>query len=134
MKNKWLILAGGAAIMAFSVSPARALVIDFTYTWQGTAVGLGYANYNPLSPADAVGQLNVVGDTAVGGTLQVLDGADAGIYTLVTVPPTGDDGQFVYDNVVYPGLVNGGLLDGTAGLLVVGKWRCREQPRDEHVV
>ena len=114
MKNNLLILAAAAALTAISTSPARAMLIDFTYTQTGESDT--YGNAVPPSITAAYGQIDVVGGVAISGSLAVTAGPDVGSYILV--PGTGNDGNFVYDNVVYyPGLVNGGFLDSTAGLL-----------------
>jgi hypothetical protein len=112
MKTRKLQIAIMAAALVMAVQ-AHASLYNLTFTQTGESNG--YGNAVPPSVTDAVGQLSVVSGVAVGGWLNVISGPDAGNYILVTVPPTGNDGTFQYDNVVYTG--GGPFLDSTAGLL-----------------
>ena len=100
------------AVMSVMAAQANASWYDIVYTQ--TAETDLYGHANPPSVTDAVGQLNVVGNVAVAGSLQVLSGPDIGNYILVgnsiSTPGGASDGQFQFDDLVYPLLNNGGFL------------------------
>jgi len=100
-----------AAALVMAVQ-ARASLYNLTFTQTGESDQ--YGNALPASVTDAVGQLNVVGGVAVGGTLDVISGPDMGNYILVTAPPTGSDGTFQWDNLVNTA---GPFFSSNAGLL-----------------
>lgn len=60
----------------------------------------------------ADGQIDVVNGAAINGSLDIMTGPAAGDYTLA--PGAGDDGIFIYDNLVSPG--QDGIVD-ESGLL-----------------
>jgi hypothetical protein len=86
-------------LAAFS-STAQADMYDITYTDGGANV--------------ANGVIDVVGDSAVSGSLTVTAGSASGSWTLS--PGSGSDGSFIWDNEVFPG--SDPFLDGD-GLLFV---------------
>jgi hypothetical protein len=97
------------ALAPFSFT-AHADTYDITYTDGGANV--------------ATGVIDVVGDTAVSGTLTVTAGTADGSWTLA--PGSGSDGSFIWDNQVTPGsdpfLDVDGLLfvDGSSELNIWG--------------
>jgi hypothetical protein len=110
MKKIQLVIMGAALVLAVQ---AHATLYELNFTQTGESDT--YNNATPQSSTDASGWLDVQNGLAVGGTLDVTTGPDVGVYSLVT--GSGDDGTFVYDNIVYTTPVNGGFLDTTAGLL-----------------
>jgi hypothetical protein len=101
------------AVALVTAIQARATLYDISFHQTGESDQ--YGNATPASVTDANGAINVASGSAINGWLTITTGPDAGNYILV--PGSGDDGLFVYDNLIYPSLVNGGFLDGSAGLL-----------------
>ena len=105
--NMSLSFLGAVVLTSFSLT-ASAGVYDVTFTAATS------------DDTIAGGQITVVDGLAIGGSLDLTSGPDAGSYTLVTAGVNGgmgDDGAFTYDNLVTPGS-NNGFLDATGGLLL----------------
>jgi hypothetical protein len=118
MKNTlYSTILAAAAVGLLSIAPARANLISYDITFDQTGESNQYGNAVPPSDTHATGIVvyDDVLNVAVSGTFNVSSGPRAGNYLLVSIPPTGNTGVWLYDNILYPG--SSPFLSSTGGLL-----------------